>query len=115
MCKPDAATFNCLVCVYCRLGKVREAANIVEIMLRSGQHVEATTFDAAIDACWATGVVPVQQFGLQLYERANQQGLYQAQVVKQVGGRLRWVACSTRSGVSCGMQWWLQCPSHPAL
>jgi hypothetical protein len=70
--------------VYCRLGKVREAANMLEIMLRSGQHVDLTTFDAAIDACWATGVVPLQQFAQQLYERAVQQGLYQTQIVKQV-------------------------------
>lgn len=105
VCKPDAATFNCLVCVYCRLGKVREAANMVEIMLRSGQHVEATTFDAAIDACWATGVVPLQQVGLQLYERANQQGLYQAQVVKQVGGREAAVGCVQRSVVCSTRRW----------
>lgn len=84
VCKPDASTFNCLVCVYCRLGKVREAANMLEIMLRSGQHVDVTTFDAAIDACWATGVVPLQHFAQQLLERAQQQGLYQTRVVKQV-------------------------------
>lgn len=85
VCKPDASTFNCLVCVYCRLGKVREAANMLEIMLRSGQHVDATAFDAAIDACWGTGVLPLQQFAQQLLERAQQQGLYQKRVVKQVG------------------------------
>lgn len=84
VCKPDAATFNCLVCVYCRLGKVREAANMLEIMLRSGQHVDGTTFNAAIDTCWATGIVPLQQFAQHLYERANQQGLYQTHIVKQV-------------------------------
>lgn len=96
VCKPDASTFNCLVCVYCRLGKVREAANMAEIMLRSGQHVEPATFDAAIDACWATGVTPLQQVGLQLYERAHQQGLYQTQVVKQVGEMLLRLFCRTR-------------------
>lgn len=85
VCKPDASTFNCLVCVYCRLGKVREAANMLEIMLRSGQHVDGTAFDAAIDACWGTGVLPLQQFAQQLLERAQQQGLYQTRVVKQVG------------------------------
>lgn len=85
MVQPDASTFNCLVCVYCRLGKVREAANMLEIMLRSGQHVDATAFDAAIDACWGTGVLPLQQLAQQLLERAQQLGLYQTRVVKQVG------------------------------
>lgn len=64
--------------------QVREAANMLEIMLRSGQGVEDRTFSAAIDACWATGVVPLQQFAQQLYERAQQQGLYKPAVHKQV-------------------------------
>lgn len=84
VCKPDASTFNCLVRVYCRLGKVREATNMLEIMLRSGQQVELTTFDAAIDACWATGIVPLQQLAQQLYQRAQQQGLFPTHVLKQV-------------------------------
>jgi pentatricopeptide repeat protein len=84
VCKPDASTFNCLVRVYCRLGKVREATNMLEIMLRSGQQVELTTFDAAIDACWATGIVPLQQLAQQLHQRAQQQGLFPTHVLKQV-------------------------------
>eukprot|EP00879_Flechtneria_rotunda_P029688 GHRR01032127.1.p1 GENE.GHRR01032127.1~~GHRR01032127.1.p1 ORF type:complete len:124 (-),score=33.38 GHRR01032127.1:531-902(-) len=77
MCKPDASTFNCLVCIYCRLGKHQGAVNMLEVMLRGGQHVDLTTYDAAVGACWATGVVPLQKYALQLYERAHQQGLYQ--------------------------------------
>lgn len=83
-CKPDATTFNCLVCVYCRLGKHQEAVNMLEVMLRGGQHVDITTYDAAIDACWATGVVTLQKYALQLYARARQQGLYQVLVAQQV-------------------------------
>eukprot|EP00878_Enallax_costatus_P004567 GHUV01004808.1.p1 GENE.GHUV01004808.1~~GHUV01004808.1.p1 ORF type:complete len:696 (+),score=237.48 GHUV01004808.1:1024-3111(+) len=84
-CKPDATTFNCLVCVYCRLGKHREAINMLEVMLRGGQHVDITTYDAAIDACWATGVVPLQKYALQLYDRAHQQGLFKVLMGEQVG------------------------------
>jgi pentatricopeptide repeat protein len=90
ICKPDASTFNCLVCVYCRLGKHQQAANMLEVMLRGGQHVDLTTFDAAIDACWATGVVPLQKYALQLYERAHQQGLLQVLITEQVS---RLAAC----------------------
>jgi pentatricopeptide repeat protein len=84
VCKPDASTFNCLVRVYCRLGKVREAANMLEIMLRSGQHVDPATSDAAIDTCWATGIVPLQQVAVQMYKRAQQQGSHQTHMAKQV-------------------------------
>jgi pentatricopeptide repeat protein len=84
ICKPDASTFNCLVCVYCRLGKHQQAANMLEVMLRGGQHVDLTTFDAAIDACWATGVVPLQKYALQLYERAHQQGFFKGLITEQV-------------------------------
>ncbi|WIA09188.1 hypothetical protein OEZ85_008599 [Tetradesmus obliquus] len=83
VCKPDAGTVNCLVCVYCRLGKHQQAVNMLEVMLRGGQHVDLTTYDAAIDACWATGVVPLQKYALQLYGRAHQQGLFQGLVSEQ--------------------------------
>jgi pentatricopeptide repeat protein len=102
VCKPDASTFNCLVRVYCRLGKVREAANMLEIMLRSGQHVDPATSDAAIDTCWATGIVPLQQVAVQIHKRAQQQGSHQTHMVKQVsaGGaasskQWRWVLVRT--------------------
>ena len=87
VCKADAATFNCLVQVYCQLGKHREAINVLEVILRGGQHVELAAFDAAITACWCTGVVPLQQYALQLFDRARQQGLYQLQVTEQVSTR----------------------------
>jgi len=103
VCKPDASTFNCLVCVYCRLGKVREAANMLEIMLRSGQHVDPPTFDAVIDACWSTGVVPQQQYAQQLHERARQQGLYQTLTVKQVrqGLSVASISSCAAGGIVC--------------
>eukprot|EP00775_Hariotina_reticulata_P007913 gene7913-8109_t len=86
VCKPDAATFNCLVQVYCQLGKHREAVNVLEVILRGGQHVETAACDAAISACWGTGAVPLQQYALQLFDRARQQGLYRLQVAEQVCG-----------------------------
>lgn len=61
---------------------------MLEVMLRGGQHVDFTTYDAAIDACWATGVVPLQKYALQLYERAHQQGLYKLLMAEQVCARI---------------------------
>ncbi len=86
ICKPDAATFNCLVVVYCRLGKVREAQNMVEVMMRAGQSVELPTYSAVICVLWCSGVVPLQRHALQLFDRACKQGLYRLQVREQVGG-----------------------------
>jgi pentatricopeptide repeat protein len=102
ICKPDASTFNCLVCVYCRLGKHQQAANVLEVMLRGGQHVDLTTFDAAIDACWATGVVPLQKYALELYERARQQGLFQGLITEQVRRLMRWCCVPVCVLSACG-------------
>lgn len=84
ICKPDASTFNCLVAVYCKVGKSREAQNLLELMVRSGQHVELTTYNALIDATWSSGVVPMQKYALQLFERACKQGLYKLHIGEQV-------------------------------
>lgn len=59
---------------------------MLEVMLRGGQHVDITTYDAAINACWATGAVPLQKYALQLYDRARQQGLFKALMGEQVSG-----------------------------
>ncbi|KAF8072999.1 pentatricopeptide repeat-containing protein [Scenedesmus sp. PABB004] len=80
---PDAATFNALVCVYARLGKAREAVHVLEALLRGGQCVDPPARDAAMDACWATGVVELQRYAVQLHDAAHAQGLHHAAVAER--------------------------------
>jgi pentatricopeptide repeat protein len=76
MCKPDGATYNIMAMLYCRLGKCREAVNFMEAMLRGGHTVELTAFDAVIDTAWSSGVLSLQRYAVQLFERARPCGHY---------------------------------------
>lgn len=78
---------------------------MLEVMLRGGQHVDLPTYDAAVDACWASGVAGLQRYALALLERARGQGLFQVLLSEQVRGGTTAAAAAAACDAPC-----LLCP-----
>lgn len=53
-----------------QIGKFREAQAMLDVMMKGGQHVEAPTYAAQIEAAWSSGVLPLQAYAVRLHERA---------------------------------------------
>jgi hypothetical protein len=73
-----------MVQVYAQLGKAREAVNLAEVLLQAGHTMEAAGWDAVVSLAWASGVVPLQRYAVQLMQRGKQYGHYNAVVSEQV-------------------------------
>lgn len=82
-CRPDATTFNVLVSVYTRLGKTREAINLVEIMQRGGQAVDLEAQQDMLEAAWCSGVVMLQRYAAQQYKCGRSQGRYSTSITER--------------------------------
>jgi hypothetical protein len=67
-----------------QIGKLVEAVNVAELMLRSGQRMELNTFNVMINTAWGSGAPDLQQYALQLYDRACAQGHYKLHMEAQV-------------------------------
>jgi hypothetical protein len=91
-----------MVLVYAQLGKVREAVNLAEVLLQAGHTMEAAGWDAVVSLAWASGVVPLQRYAVQLMQRGKQYGHYNATVSEQVGqGGVWWVKRQLLNGMHC--------------
>lgn len=89
--KLEAAALGPLVTVYCKLGQPCDALSLIDMLACSpgGLAAEEGATCAAVDALWATGVVPLQQHALRLLQKVNQPGLLRPAVAAQVSARPR--------------------------